>query len=94
MEKELTLKEIRADLREIRYYYSRLSVFKAAEKDIGSSETADTVKMYNEAIRRAPLILYDVYNGLYVKNSTQVGFAVEMGYTAEYLSKLHMLHIY
>ena len=89
MEEELTLKEIRADLREIRYYFSRLKVFMAAEKDIGLSGITDKVNRYNEAIRRAPPILYDIYNGLYIRNYTQQALSVEMGYTIEYLNRLH-----
>ena len=89
MEKELTLKEIKADLREIRYYFSRLKEFKTAAKDIGISGITDKIERYNAVIRQAPPMLYDIYNGLYINNYSQDSLAIVMGYSREHINRLN-----
>ena len=85
----MTIEEIKEDLKDVRYYYSRISAFGEAEQVIGTSSIVEKIKRYNEAVRDAPPRLYDVYNGLYVNNFTQEGLAFEMGYTSVYIQKLN-----
>ena len=85
----MTIEEIKEDLKDVRYYYSRKKAFADAEQIIGTSSIVDKVKRYNETVRDAPPRLYDVYNGLYVNNLTQEGLAFDMGYTTVYIQKLN-----
>ena len=63
----ISLKQIRQDLREIRYYYSK----------------------QNEAMKRAPIKLYDVYISLYINNNTQEALAFDWDVCCEYIRKLN-----
>lgn len=92
----LTLEKIREDLREIRYYYSRRDVFDTAIRGLGLNEVLDKVRRYNLAVQSAPPKLYDLYISLYVKNYTQEGVAMEMGYAPEHVRRLNkqlLLHL-
>ena len=57
----VSLDNIREDLKEIRYYYTRKEVFDEAFKSIGVNVSLEKVYRYNDAIKTAPLRLYDVY---------------------------------
>ena len=81
----LSLKKIREDLREIRYYYSRKEMFDEAFRQVASNAVSEKVRRYNEAVKTAPPRLYDMYISLYVKNYTQEGLSIELGYTPEYI---------
>lgn len=85
----LTLKKIREDLREVRYYYSRQDLFEDAFKKIVSNAVLEKVERYNEAVKTAPPRLYDLYLNLYVKNYTQEGLSIEQNYTPEYIQMLN-----
>ena len=85
----MTIEEIKRDLKEIRYYYSRIKDFDKAEKQIGANSFIEKINRYNEAARDAPPRLYDTYNGLYVNNLTQEGLAFDMGYTTVYINLLN-----
>ena len=85
----LPLNKIREDLKEIRYYYARKEIFDAAIGGIGLNKVFDTVKKYNTAVQNAPARLYDLYICLYVKNYTQEGLSIELGYTPEYIQMQH-----
>ena len=45
--------------------------------------------LYNEMVRSASPLLYDIYNGLYVRNLTQEGFSLELCCTPEYVQILN-----
>lgn len=77
----LTLKTIREDLKEIRYYYSRKSIFDEAFRQVAPNCILDKVRKYNDAVKAAPPRLYDLYICLHVKNYTQEGFSIELNYT-------------
>jgi hypothetical protein len=81
----MTLAEIRADLKEVRYYYSRKELLDNAFKEVTVNSVLDKVRKYNEAVNTAPPRLYDLYVSLYVKNSTQENLAADLGYTPEYI---------
>ena len=85
----MELSAIRANLKEIRYYYTRKAMFDEAVKIVGGNNIMEKAERYNEAIRFAPPLLYDLYVGLYIKGFTQEAFSVELGYTPEYVQMLH-----
>lgn len=84
-----TLQEIRKDLKEIRYYYTRKNLFDEGCKIVGSSYVTEKAKQYAEAVKEVPPKLYDLYINLYVKGATQEGLALEMSYTPEYIQMLN-----
>lgn len=81
----ISMKQLREDLKEVRYYYSRRQLFDEASKTIGAHEIVSKVQRYNTAMRTAPPRLYDLYVGLYVRNYTQEAYSIEMNYTPEYI---------
>ena len=85
----MTFKEIREDLREIRYYYGMSDLFKAGSKLIPPQAIVDKVEKYNKAISTAPAKLYALYVGLYVHNNTQAVLAEDWGFTDEYIKQLN-----
>jgi hypothetical protein len=85
----MTVKEIREDLREIRYYYGMSDLFKAGSKLIPPQAIVDKVEKYNKAISTAPAKLYALYVGLYVHNNTQAVLAEDWGFTDEYIKQLN-----
>lgn len=85
----MTFKEIREDLKEIRYYYGMADLFKRGSKLIPPQSILDKVERYNKAIALAPAQLYAVYIGLYVNNNTQQILAEDWGYSDEYIKQLN-----
>lgn len=85
----VSLDKIREDLREVRYYYTRKELFDETFKSISTNVILEKVYRYNEAIRSAPVRLYDLYVCLYTKNYTQAALAIELDYTTEYIQMLH-----
>lgn len=85
----LAIEKIRADLKEIRYYYSRKEIFDEAFKQVGINSVREKARKYNEAMQTASPQLYDVYFNLYVKNYTQEALANILNYTPEYIRLLN-----
>lgn len=84
-----TEKQVREDLKEIRYYYSRKKQFDTSFQKIVSNSVLDKVYKYNELIKDAPARLYDIYVCLYTQNYTQEAAGYELGYTPEYIHILN-----
>ena len=63
----LAIAKIREDLVEVRYYYTRKKVFDEANESVGTNMILGKVKKYNEAMRTAPPLLYDLYVCLYAR---------------------------
>lgn len=83
-------KEIRSDLKDIRYYYSRKSMFDEARKYTGdTAKILKKVDIYNKAITEAPARLFDLYYSLYVQNHTQESFGELLGYSQQYIQRLN-----
>ena len=55
----MTLNEIREDLKDIRYYYSRKHLFDSVVSEIGYNSIQLKLQKYNEAVREAPPKLFD-----------------------------------
>lgn len=85
----MELDQIREDLKEIRYYYSRKTFFDQASNEIGANTIVTKVHMYNNFMKTAKPLLYDLYVCLYTKNYTQENLANELGYTPEYIQMLN-----
>lgn len=85
----MTANAIRKDLKEIRYYYSRQSVFDKVTESVGKNAILDRITMYNELICNASPRLYDLYVSLYLQNNTQDSLSDKLGYTTETISRLH-----
>lgn len=85
----ITLNEIRQDLKDIKYYYSRKKLFDEGFESTGVNAVVDKVKKYNEMAVSASPKLYDLYVSLYIKNHTQESLSDELGYTPEYMQMLN-----
>ena len=83
-----TSETVKRELRDIRYYYLRKAELDEAFETLGASPFKQTVERYKNAIREAPLRLYDLYACLYLRGETQEAVAVELGYTPQYVRKL------
>jgi len=86
-----TLQQIREDLREIRYYYSRQTLFDAFSITIVQSSVLDKVARYNLALKNAPARLYCLYIALYVKNNTQKTLSYNWNCSVDYIKHLNKL---
>ena len=84
-----TLAEVREDLKDIRYYYTRKSDFDKAFMETGENLIILKVKCYNQAIRNAPPKLYDLYFSLYIDCHTQESLSDKLGFTPEYIQMLN-----
>ena len=82
-------KDIRNDLREIRYFYSRKELFEKSAAAVGTHAIFEKADKYNAVIRQAPPRLFDVYVSIYWLNNSQESLANKLGYTVEYISMLH-----
>ena len=85
----LPLAKIRADLKEIRYYYQRKEIFDTAIGGACFNNVLNKVRRYSLAMQSAPPRLYDVYVMLYVKCNTQETVAREWGYESEHIRRLN-----
>lgn len=85
----LELNEIRKDLKDIKYYYSRKKLFEEGYNFTGQNEIMEKVRRYGDIIITASPKLYDLYVSLYIKNHTQASLSDELGYTPEYIQMLN-----
>ena len=85
----MTANKIRQDLKDIRYYFARQSVFDKTLEKIGQHSINEKINFYNEAIRFASPRLYDLYVSLYIDNHTQESLSEKLGYAMETISRLH-----
>lgn len=81
--------QVRADLREIKYYNSRKELFDKFIADGINSDIVVKMKKYNDAIKSAHIKLYDIYIGLYIRCHTQESLSHDMQYTMDYVQKLN-----
>ena len=87
MEEKFSTKQIKTELNNVRYYYSRKDEFDKAFDCTGKSEVLALVEKYNSAILSADVKLYELYVCLYIKNNTHEGAAYELNYSVDYISK-------
>lgn len=79
----MTVKEIKEDLKEIRFYYANQDMFNRSAKVVSAEAILHIVDKYNNAIKNASGKLYLLYMSLYVYNNSQITLADDWGTTAE-----------
>ena len=85
----LTFTEIRSDLKDIKYYYSRKALFDKAFNTAGKNDVIAKVDKYNEVMKSASPRIFDLYYSLYINNHTQESYSDELGWTPEYVQRLN-----
>ena len=85
----MSISQIRQDLRDIRYYYSKQKMFDGLANSVGRNDVVEKAMRYNEAVRKAPIKLYDVYISLYINNNTQEALAYDWDVSCEYIRVLN-----
>ena len=84
-----TIQEIRADLRDIRYYFSRKESFEKLSGLNIRCEIEEKIKYYNNLMATANPNLIDLYVNLYLSENTQESVSYDMGYSQTYIYKLN-----
>lgn len=82
-------KEVRRNLRSIKYYFARKASLDTAFKDIVENDIVSLTDRYNNILKKAPTILFDIYVSLYLKNYTQETLADKTCYSRSYIYKLN-----
>jgi len=85
----MTKSEVREELKEIRYYYSRKADIDSLGKQIGTNKMIEKLERYNAAMQYAPIILFDLYGGIYLNNNTQESLAEKWGYSTVQIQRLN-----
>lgn len=85
----MTIKKIREDLYEIRFYYSHKDVFENEAKELGTPSIMKTVIKYKDIVQKAPSRLYELYFSLYIDNNTIESLSNKSGYSYAYIQKLN-----
>ena len=83
----MTIQEIRQDLRDIRYYYSKKEQFDRASNIILPKALLEKIERYQKAMLNAPARLLDLYISLYVQNRSQAALAYEWNYSNDYIKQ-------
>lgn len=85
----MTIEQIKADLKEIQYYYAYEKAFQEASHVIGTSIVLEKVERYNFLICKATPRLYALYLSLYIHNNTQLTTALDMDLSVGYIKSLN-----
>ena len=85
----MTISEIKADLKEIQYYYAHEKEFAKANRIVGQNCVTEKAERYNAAVRNAPPRLYDVYLSLYIYYNTQIVAADDMDCSVTHVKRLN-----
>lgn len=64
-------------------------MFDGLANSVGQNDIVEKAARYNEAMKRAPIKLYDVYISLYINNNTQETLAFDWGVSSEYVKMLN-----
>ena len=84
-----TIQEIRADLRDIQYYFARKESFDKLSGLNIRCEIEEKIKHYNNLMATANPNLIDLYVNLYLSENTQESVSYDMGYSQTYIYKLN-----
>ena len=84
-----SVKEIRDDLKNIRYFFSRKNFFDEVSTSLGENNIKDLIQAYQSAICYAPPRLYDLFVSLYMQNLSQEELSYQIGYSPEHISRLN-----
>lgn len=85
----ITEKEIKNDLKDIKFYYENYEVFCNATDLVGANKVVKTAEKYNEAMTYAPPRLYKLYLYLYCRRSSLKSVAYDLNYSVIYIEKLN-----
>lgn len=83
-----TIADIKTDIKDIRYYYSKRKDFDNASKTFVESAVIKKAEIYSNVIKTAPAKLYDLYVAFVVNNNSQVIVAEDWGFCVEYIKNL------
>ena len=87
----MTKEEIRKELRDIRFYFSKKQTFDKAAVIIGEHIIVSKMMKYHEIIRSAPPKLYDLYYSLYLDNNTIESLADKYCFSSNYIRNLNKM---
>lgn len=85
----LKTSQIRADLKEIRYYYKMKKLFDVAEKHVKPEIVINKVERYGTIMKTAPAKLFVIFYALYVDGKTHQKLAEDWNYSREYITRLN-----
>ena len=85
----MTLKEIRKNLYDIRYYYARKEFFERSGMKIVKNTILEKTERYNYLMTEAKPRIYALYVALYTENKTQVKVAKDWNVTEGYIKYLN-----
>ena len=77
----MTLKQVKKDLQDIRYYYTHKAMFDKAENTGFKSEAVRKSEEYGRLMSKATPRLYVLYYLLYMEGKTQYAAALEQNVT-------------
>ena len=83
----VTMEQIKKELANILYYFSRKDTFAKAFDSVGQNGILVTVTRYNQIICMAPPRVYEVYVCLYIECCTYEAAAERLGYSVSYIYK-------
>ena len=86
----LTTKQIREDLKEIRYYYSMKELIDNSVSTLRPYALLQKVEKYSRAMEKAPARLYVLYVSLYVNNNSQPALCQDWGFCKQYVRDLNL----
>ncbi len=91
----MTKREIRADLTDIRYYYTHKPMFDRAEDTGFKNTVVKKAEKYRAYMSRASPKLYALFCALYIEGKTQRAAAQEWGVTEGHIKNVNrQLHQY
>ena len=84
----MTNQELKADLRDIRYYHTHKSMFERAEDTGFKNAVVKKTDRYAQAMSNAPPRLYALFIALYVSGKTQKATAQEWQVSEWYIRNI------
>ena len=91
----ITEQKLKADLADVRYYYTRKSALQEAYsvlavEDVGSDTKLQSMtERYNRIMYGAPARLVDIYKYVYIDGGTIEGFSIEAHVCGETAKRWH-----
>ena len=84
----MTLKQVKKDLQDIRYYNTHREMFRKAENTGFKADALQKIGKYDSLLRNAPLRLQMVYHKIFTEGKTQADAAKELGISVSYTKSL------
>lgn len=85
----LTLNQIREDLMDIRYYFICKKLIDEVSNTIRNDNLVRKVNVYNEVMKKSSSKDYVLYTCLYIKGLTQEATAEVLGFSCDYIQRMH-----